>query len=117
MMKKYLSVLVLFLGSIFLVACSRAEKAVVETINNVDGRYIANAYGFELDVEIEGKSITGEASMGIVDSDITGSVDLQGQEIDIDFSDSKSILGTYEKLENGDLEVEFSGKTILFEKQ
>ncbi|HFI0635264.1 TPA: hypothetical protein ACGO2G_001755 [Streptococcus suis] len=116
-MKKYGSGIVLVLGTLFLVACSKAEEVVVETLNNVDGRYLADAYGFELDIEIDGETITGEASIGIVDSDITGSVDLQGQEIDIDLSDSKSISGTYERLENGDLEVDFSGKMIVFEKQ
>ncbi|HEL1557338.1 hypothetical protein HO913_04060 [Streptococcus suis] len=116
-MKKYLAPLVLCFGALILVACSKAEEVVVETINNIDGRYVANAYGFELDVEIDGETISGEASVGIVDSDITGSVDLQGQEIDIDLTESKSISGTYEKMENGDLEVDFSGKTIVFEKQ
>lgn len=115
---KRLKMLILLVVIFTLTACSQVKDVVVNTVKSIDGNYTTELYGFNIDIEVSGEKITGDASMLGLSKGITGSVDLEDEEIKFDIAgEGNAIKGNYEVEDNGDLEVNIGNQTLTFEKK
>lgn len=115
-MKTIKLMLALVFSLVTLVACAKVENEVVNLVKSIDGSYSTVITGVDVDLTIKGEEVTGKAGIGFVSKDISGTVDLKKQKISIDVAGDFSLSGAYEIVNGGDLEVEVSGQTIVFEK-
>lgn len=115
-MRNLKMLLVLLFGFMLLVGCAKVENEVTNLIKSIDGSYSTTVSGVDVDIKVDGEEITGKAGVGFLAKDISGTVDLKNQKISIDVAGNLSISGEYEVVSGGDLEVDVSGQTIVFEK-